>query len=1330
MPTAGALLSRLLIRWEELRRLGRDASPEIICGEDPELIEELRLRIQALEAMAPVLTTDSGAAANCPPAPSPRLASAVGSTFAGYEILGELGHGGMGLVYRAFDRGRNQVVALKTVRQLGPAALERFKREFRALADVAHPNLVTLHELVCDGNVWFFSMELVDGVDFLAYVRATSDPPAAETRGERPSSEMHPGGLEISNGDPRSSGLTPPQFDRLRGALGQLAAGVEALHRAGKLHRDIKPSNVLVTATGRLVLLDFGLVAELAPSGDHLSTEGQVLGTVTYMAPEQAAGLPVGPAADWYSVGVMLYEALTGRLPFCGKPMEVLTAKQAHEPPSPRELVPGVPDDLDRLCAELLQLDSQARPAGPEILRRLGGRPDGPGAHTSLQPTPRQATPLVGRQRHLESLNEAFAAVQRGQTVVFSIQGRSGVGKTALARRFLDNLVERDAAVILMGRCYEQESVPYKALDGVIDALSRYLRHLSDLETRALLPRDVLSLARVFPVLRRVDAIASSPGRTFEVPDPQELRRRAFTALRELLARLGDRRPLVLFIDDLQWGDLDSATLLADLLKPPDQPILLTLACYRSEDIATSPFLQGMLHCREQPGAHLDWRHLEVEPITPSEARDLARMLLESRGSVAEEHIEAIARESGGNPFFVHELAQSVQSLPDGIYISSKCLYIKIDELIMDRVAALPEPVRRLLEIVAVAGRPIRRRDAVMAAELGAEEHAVELLLRASRLIRSTGNPDQGEIETYHDCIREAIIAHLEPTIRKDHHHRLTWALESSGQANPEFLAEHFHGAGEFERASRYFASAANLAAKALAFDRAVKLYCQALELHPAEGSERLRLRMKLGDALANAGRGAEAAREYLSAAAGADPDAALDLRRNAAMQLLFSGHVDEGLATVGVVLKALGLKVATTPRRAMLSYRIRSAWLELRGLEFHERDASQVPAIVLKNIDVCWSMGIGLGLIDVIRGADFQSRNVLLSLSAGEPYRITRALALQAAYTSTGGSFTRPRSAKLLQAAEALARRLAHPYTSAIVDLMGGIVAYLEGRWSDSLASCDRAETGFRDSCIGSAWLEIDFARTFSLWSLTYRGHIAELSRRWPDLLQEAWGRGDLFAATNLSTYIMAIIRLAADKPEDAQCELPNAIGRWSQQGFHIQHQNALLAQLYIHLYRGDGCTAWSHALERWPLYKGSLLFNFQHARIDIVQLRARTAVLAAMTAADPVPLLRDAERAAQRLAREKVATAEAHAQAIRAGIAAVRGDWSRAMEQLTDAAARYDDIDMSLYAAAARRRLGQLIGGDEGRALVTAADTWMTDQSIRDPTRMSAMYIPGFPD
>ena len=212
-----------------------------------------------------------------------------------FELRRVLGEGGMGLVYEAFDREREMVVALKTVNAIDAQSIYRLKTEFRSRVDLEHRNLVRLGELLHEDGHWFFTMELVEGWPFLDWVR---------------------------NGDGAVEA-------KLRDAVRQLATGVEALHRAGKVHRDLKPSNVLVTRKGRVVILDFGLVGE---SSQALHSAGvDLVGTAAYMAPEQARSPSVTAAADTYSIGVMIYEALAGRLPFDGSPLEILMRKQNEE---------------------------------------------------------------------------------------------------------------------------------------------------------------------------------------------------------------------------------------------------------------------------------------------------------------------------------------------------------------------------------------------------------------------------------------------------------------------------------------------------------------------------------------------------------------------------------------------------------------------------------------------------------------------------------------------------------------------------------------------------------------------------------------------------------------------------------------------------------------------------------------------------------------------------------------------------------------------------------------------------------------------------------------
>src|SRR6185437_8409477 len=268
-------------------------------------------------------------------------------------------------------------------------------------------------------------------------------------------------------------------------------------------------------------------------------------------------------------------------------------------------------------------------------------------------------------------------------------------------------------------------------------------------------------------------------------------------------------------------------------------------------------------------------------------------------------------------------------------------------------------------------------------------------------------------------------------------HERLARALESAqGGADPEALSTHWREAGDDARAADYAAKAAEAAARALAFDRAARLYRLSLELKPDPGPAARELFSHLGEALANIGRGGDAALAFLEGAKRASPIEAIDLQRRAAQQLLVSGHIDEGLAGLRMVLASVGLALAETPRRALASLILRRAHLRLRGLGFREREAASLPAGELRQIDICWSVAVGLGMVDPVRGSDFQTRHVLLALAAGEPYRVARALAMEGAFVSVAGPRADARAQALLDAAEALAERIDHPHARGLTRL------------------------------------------------------------------------------------------------------------------------------------------------------------------------------------------------------------------------------------------------------------------------------------------------------
>jgi predicted ATPase len=228
-----------------------------------------------------------------------------------------------------------------------------------------------------------------------------------------------------------------------------------------------------------------------------------------------------------------------------------------------------VPADLDALCIDLLRRRPHDRPSGGEVLRRLG----------STTRSSARAIEFVGRTHELAALHEAYAAGAWPRVVLVS--GSPGIGKSALVGRFL-RAIQRQAPtpIVLSGRCYEREAVPYKAFDELVDVLAEYLRELPTAQQLALLPDGFDALARVFPVMRRLQPRAASAGETLP-SDARAIRKRAGRALRQLLANLGSTSPVVLSIDDLQWADTDSIALLVELLRGQAPPRMLLVAAFR-----------------------------------------------------------------------------------------------------------------------------------------------------------------------------------------------------------------------------------------------------------------------------------------------------------------------------------------------------------------------------------------------------------------------------------------------------------------------------------------------------------------------------------------------------------------------------------------------------------------------------------------------------------------------------------------------------------------------------------------------------------------------------
>jgi serine/threonine protein kinase/tetratricopeptide (TPR) repeat protein len=1238
-----------------------------------------------------------------------------------YEVIGCLGRGGMGVVYEAFDCERRQQVAVKTLSNFGAAGLYLFKQEFRTLADVRHANLVHLYELVVpeEGQV-FFTMELVRGTDFGRYVERPEPRRAAVAQSvvqlrsaERDTLRVGPGGGASDPAPPRKRSAA--DVERLRPALRQLVDGVVALHAAGKMHRDIKPSNVLVTAEGRVVLLDFGVATELARNIEEaIDGPAEMVGTARYMAPEQACDAPPTPASDWYSVGVMLYEALVGHAPFVGPTVDVLTMKNTMEAPPPSACVDGVPPDLDALCRDLLRRDPAMRPTGPEILERLGGNDASTGASPAI--TVEGPTAFIGREGQLQVLRLAFDSARSGQGSTVRISGAPGMGKSTLVHRFLDDLVKKGEAIVLRGRAYERESVPYKAVDSVIDALSRQLMRFADAGLAIRLPQNAWALGRLFPVLQRVPGFDPLCATADE--DPQSVRRLAFAALRDLLGSLTRCQPLVVFVDDVHWGDMDSAGLLLELLRPPDPPPLLLVMTFRDEEAKASPFV---LEMNERWPAAAVAHDVATGPLSAEDARRLAVQLLEASDDMTQRTARAVARESRGSPFLIEELVRSNRGVASAT--GATLAVLTLDHMVSERLDRLPERARQVIEIVAVGARPLPVSIVASASGVEGGVHEIVSLLTARRFARSGLRDGKEVVEATHDRIRETIVAHLPAATLREHHRRLARVLEEVPGADAEAIAVHWLGAGDLQRGARFAEGAAEQAAAKFAFDQSARLYRLAIESSQPNSEDVRRMRPRLAEVLQLAGRFEESARAYLAAVDGAEADVKLEYRRAAAQQMLTAARLDEGAAALRDVLAAVGMSAPRSPLAAVFWLLVYRVWLAVVGLRFKERAPEEVSRQDRLRIDALHTVSIGFSIVDVALSACIQTRHLIEALRRGDRFQVMRATSVEAAHLAATG---KPEG-KHERALVAIARDLAQRDGSVLATLhfagTWGVGLFQRGRWVEARA---KLEEGHKVNLYDNAgFLNV---RIFSIYAGFFLGDLRESIVELKHLLADAEDRGDVYTTVNLKTSVGIHASLAADDPAAARHGAEQAMALWPKTGFHVQHWQAMTYAPDVDLY--EGCTegVYERFMAQMPRLKKSLLLHSGFIRAYTRFTQARFAIASIASRPDR-RLVRVAEalRLADALEREYDPWTAALAAMARGAAHNAAGNRAAAIGALRLAVERTEATDTRAYAHPCRYCLGQLVGGDEGAHLVKEAFGAMTSQGISRPERWSYFYLPG---
>jgi predicted Ser/Thr protein kinase len=1158
-----------------------------------------------------------------------------------YLLRKRLGEGASGVVFQAWDRELGVDVALKELRGAGPSDSRELKREFRALAGLAHPNLAQLYELVVTESECFFTMEWVRGRPFPEFARR--------------------GGAVAA--------------DAVREALWQLGLGLQHLHSHGKLHRDVKPSNVLVEPSGRAVVLDFGFVSELRAEDPAAQS---LVGTPAYMSPEQLWGQSLTPAADWWAVGAMVYECFSGRVP-----ADTAEVASGVRPSRLRTLCPDAPADLCALVDDLLEPEPRARPDGRELLRRL--RPP----RASLPPQD-SARVFVGRAAELESLHAALESSRAGAVTV-RVGGPSGIGKTSLVEQFARESRAISGAVCLRSRCHPQESVAFPAFDGIVDGLSTL--SLAASAGRDLDSRERAVLAKLFPVL---SALLGDALRDTSLGEPIRVRRDAFEAVRKLLGRVAAIHPVLLWIDDAQWADPDSERLLEAILREPDAPRVLVVLCGR--DDGGHPFATQLA----------DTRALELAPLSSEEARALTRSVFDAEVSTPVRN--AIETAAGGSPFLVQELARLWR---EGSDVEGGAIDAR--SVVADRLGSLPAQAAAVLELIALGGRPLEREVVLAAAQLAPGDRPVIAALERNRLIRLRKRDAAVALETYHDRIREAVLASLPEPLRRERHLALATTLETRGATEVEELAHHYHGGANLPRAALFAARAGARASDSLAFARSAEWYENALAWGAAShsGAERRELLARRADALVNAGRSADAAPVYLEAAQLGSAQQGYELRRLAAEQLLVSGRVAEGVAVLRPLARELGLSF---PRS-----RLGMGWagwravrrLERRGLDFAERPSAAVDPEVAVRVDLCYSVARGLSAVDPLAGANLPCHGLLLALDHADPARVGRSLA------AVGGAVLAPLPGRLgafgrqmIERAAALGESLADPFLHATARSVRAHDHIVHGRWRGAVVDSLSAIQVLERHCPGTHW-ERASVRMALLRGLEELGEMREMSARAQRMIDECDDRGDRYgAATGL--LFAAAGDLAQDQPARARERIRQARERLPSDGFHIQHFYALRAEAHADLYEGRGDEAAGRVRAGWPQIRRSGLLLVPITRIDARLLAARTS-LSSSRARRPVT----AELA--RLSRETRLDVAASTALLEARLALASGESVIAVSHLERAERGFEECEMRIQRDLCRAARARLAGDT---AAQDTAELSMRAKGVREPERWAAVF------
>ncbi len=732
----------------------------------------------------------------------------------GFEILAELGRGGMGIVYQALELALGRHVALKFL----PAdymhdheRLERFQREARTTSALNHPHICTIHGLGEQNGRPYIVMELVEGRTLQAVIA------------ERPS------------------------VDEVLRIIAQVARALAAAHAAGVVHRDIKPDNIMLRSDGYVKVLDFGLARRLptllesdSPEAGH-TDPCVILGTVAYMSPEQARGAAAQSASDIFSLGIVLYQLLTGKHPFEGaSAADILTEITTRHPLSPSRFNPSVSRHLDGAIDAMLQKDVELRPSAVAVEAAIAAAR---GARRRCVAATSRTRPIVHREAELAVLRSKLADAEAGRGSILCIAGEPGIGKTTLVEDFLSELAPAEApCLVARGQCSERLA-DTEAYVPVIDALQNLVRN----DTTGWVARLISVVAPTWDGLIASNR-DSSPveGSSRALSQPAMLRE--FCALLEEASR---QSVIVLFFDDVHWSDNSTVDLLAHFGRHCQRLRVVAVVTYRPTEMLLRPHpfhavkleLQGRGDCRE----------LALGFLTRGEIDHFLSLLFPGH-RFSPDFANEISRRTEGNALFIADLLEYLRQREvivhsDGQWALARQLPDLRDELpesvrsmIERKFMQLDKSERQLLAAAAVQGHEFD--SAVVAGALGLDAADVEERLQSLdrvhhlvRLLREQEFQNRVLTQRYsfvHALYQQAMYNDLPPTRRASLAAALAQTMErlvSDDKSAAAELAYLYEVGRDFQAAVRHFYQATENAAQLFAHREAIGLAQRGLEL-------------------------------------------------------------------------------------------------------------------------------------------------------------------------------------------------------------------------------------------------------------------------------------------------------------------------------------------------------------------------------------------------------------------------------------------------------------------------------------------------------------------